>query len=373
MEKRKVLFLSAANSIHTIRWVNALSKEFEVHLVYCKNHKPDIDNIDNEVILHKLNLKAPLAYYFGAVQLKKMYKDIRPDIINVHYASGYGTLARIAKLPNILLSVWGSDVYDFPNESKIKKKILQKNVMYAKKIASTSNIMAEELKKQVPELKEEIYITPFGVDIDKFKNMNIVRKDNNFNIGNIKKLEEKYGIIDLIISVERLIKKLEANKEKELASTIKLYIYGEGSQKQKLEEMIKEKKLENHIFLMGKIPNKIVPEKLNQLDVFCATSVLNSESFGVAVVEAMACEVPVISTDVDGFAEVMDNEITGYIVEKKNIEQIIEALEKMLRNEELRKKCGINGRKRVIEKYDWKENVNNMVKIYNELYKGENE
>ena len=57
---------------------------------------------------------------------------------------------------------------------------------------------------------------------------------------------------------------------------------------------------------MGKIPNEKVPEALNKLDIFCVTSILNSESFGVAVVEAMACEVPVVATDVDGFREVVD-------------------------------------------------------------------
>ena len=47
----------------------------------------------------------------------------------------------------VLLSVWGSDVYDFPNESKIKKESLKKNILAATKIASTSECMARELKK----------------------------------------------------------------------------------------------------------------------------------------------------------------------------------------------------------------------------------
>lgn len=361
MSKLKVMFISAANSIHTVRWVNSLSKEFEIHLVYCKNHKPNIDNIKPEVILHELNFNAPYGYYLNSVQLKQLYKKIKPNIVNVHYASGYGTLARVTKIKNILLSVWGSDVYEFPNESRIKRKILQKNVMYADEIASTSGIMAKQLKKQVPMLNKKIYITPFGVDIEKFKKME-TKRDNNFNIGNIKKLEKKYGIEYLILGVEKLIQQLEENGESEISKTIKVYIFGDGPQKEELEKMITEHKLNNNIFLMDRISNNIVPEKLNQLDVFCAPSI--SESFGVAVVEAMACEVPVIASNVDGFREVMVNGETGYIVEKENAKQIAESLNKLLKDKDLRVQFGKNGRKRVIENYNWDDNVKKMKEIY---------
>lgn len=364
MERKKVFLISAANSIHTVKWANSLSESFEIHLIYCKNHKPQNDKINSNVILHELSYNAPLGYYLNVIQLKSLYKEIKPDMINVHYASGYGTLARVSKLKPILLSVWGSDVYDFPNESKLKKRILQKNVMYANEIASTSKVMANELKKQVPMLKKEIYITPFGVDIEKFKKNNIERSDTNFNIGNIKKLEHKYGIEYLILGVKKLIEKLNDNNESVLADSIKLYIYGDGNQKEELERLIKNNNLCNSVFLMGKVPNTEVPKILNKLDVFCATSILNSESFGVAVVEAMACEVPVIATNVDGFLEVMKDNETGYIVEKKNVEQIADKLEVLLKNKELRIELGKNGRKRVLENYNWDQNVKYMKEIY---------
>ncbi len=364
MNKIKVMFISAANSIHTVKWVNSLSDEFEIHLVYCKNHRPNIDNIKSEVILHELRFKAPIGYYSNVFQLKKLYKKIKPDIVNTHYASGYGTLTRIAKLKPLMLSIWGSDVYDFPNESNIKRKILEKNVKYANYIASTSKVMANELKRQFPNLQKEIFITPFGVDIEKFKKQENRREDNNFNIGNIKKLEKKYGIEYLILGVKKLIDRLKINGEEALADSIKLYIYGKGSQKEELEELIKQNNLEKQVLLMGVIPNDVVPEKLNELDVFCATSILNSESFGVAVVEAMSCQLPVIATDVDGFSEVMVNNETGYIIERKNTEQIADAIEKLLRNKELRQKFGENARKRVIENYNWLDNVQYMKEIY---------
>lgn len=368
MEQKKIFFISAANSIHTVKWVNSLSEKYEVHLIYCNNHKPKMDVINNKVILHRLQFNAPFGYYLNVIQLKKLYKKIKPDIVNVHYASGYGTLARISKLNNILLSVWGSDVYEFPNQSKFKKKILKKNVNYAKYLASTSNVMAEELRRQVNISNKEIYITPFGVDINKFYNYDLKRNDKNINIGTIKALEEKYGIKYVILAVKKVKNDLIKEGKKQLANSIKYYIYGDGREKETLLKLIKNEELEKDIFLMGKIPNESVPKKLNKLDIFCVTS-LNNESFGVAVVEAMACEVPVVATNADGFKEVMDNNVTGYIVEGKDINSIADALKKLITSSETREIMGKNGRKRVIENYNWNKNVGFMEDIYEKILK----
>lgn len=368
MRKIKVFFIAPANNIHTIRWVNSLCKEYEVHLISCKNHVDALDKIDNKVILHKLYFPSPIGYYLNAIQLRKLYKKIKPDLINVHYASGYGTLTRISKVKPVLMSIWGSDVYDFPNESKIKREIFKKNILNANYIASTSNAMANELKKQVNIGNRPIFITPFGVDVDKFKKIEVIKNSEKFIIGNIKTLEPKYGIKYAILAVKDLKNRLIKNKEEELADSIKLYIYGNGKEKESLEELIKDNQLQDSIFLMGRIPNEEVPNVLNKLDVFCATSILDSESFGVAVVEAMACEVPVVATNVDGFCEVMENNITGILVERKNISQISKALETILRDRQKRIDYGKNGRKRVLKNYDWKNNVAYMSSIYKKIY-----
>ena len=353
---KKLMFLSAASSIHTVKWVNALSKYYEVHLVYCSNHAPTLHKMDKNVILHSLKYKAKLGYYLNALQLKKLYKKIKPDIINVHYASGYGTLARMAKLPNVILNVWGSDVYDFPNKSKLMRKIVKKNLFYASKLASTSIVMANEVKRQFSDLGKEIAITPFGVDTNRFKKMD-VSHDKDFVIGNIKALAPKYGIKYIILGVDDFIKKIDNNN-------VKCYIYGDGEQKEELQKLIKSLNLSDTIILKGRIPNEEVPKTLNSFDVFCAASVINSESFGVAIVEAMACEVPVIATKIDGFSEVMVDNETGLMIEKEDFKAISNALEYMYNNQNKRTEFGKNGRKRVLENYDWEKNVKTLIDVY---------
>lgn len=362
----KILFLSAAKSIHTIRWVNSLAlRGHEIHLVFKKDHQIEgQDVLQKDICLHPLRYTGMAGYYLNAWQLKKLVKQIKPDVINVHYASGYGTLARRARLNSYLLSVWGSDVYDFPNESIIKKYILKKNIKYAKYLASTSYCMANQLKRVMNDEKLDIHITPFGVDLKEFDPYKYMQKKKDcIIIGNIKTLEKKYGINELILAFADLKKDLDKSDSK---IKIKLKIYGKGSLKEELVKLISRKGLEQDVELMGAISHEKVPAALAEFDIFCALSQLDSESFGVSVVEAMAMGRPVVVSDVDGFKEVTTNE-TGRIVPRNDLESVKRALKELVVDEHLRIRLGENGKKRVLELYDWDKNVDTMEMLYKSI------
>ena len=361
----KVLFLSAANSIHTVKWVNSLvARGIEILLVYNKGHEPQADTLDIRVKTHCLKYSGSLGYYMNAGELKKIHKKFAPDLTNVHYASGYGTLARRARISPVLLSVWGSDVYDFPYEGKIKNIILKRNVRYATALASTSNCMARQLRRVMGDESLQINVTPFGVDLQKFSPDNYSREKDSQEIVicNIKMLKPKYGIKEIILAVDLLVK--DQNFIRKCDKKIRLKIFGDGEQKEELEALVKEKQLEDVVSFCGKIPNSQVPEELSKADIFCAFSQLDSESFGVAVVEAMAMKVPVVVSDVDGFKEVVCNQKTGFIVDRQDISACKKALEQLVLDENLRIQIGESGRRRVVEMYNWEQNVDIMEKLY---------
>jgi len=360
----KIMFLSAANNIHTVRWVNALSKKgHNVHLVFQQNHKPSDNKISDKVTLHCLKYSGNKGYFLNAFQLNRLYKEINPDIVNAHYASGYGTLARIAKLKPLVLSVWGSDVYDFPYQSKLKMGIVKRNLLYADQIASTSICMAKQVKKLLGSNDIDIAITPFGVDTEKFSRKTKRKKTGKICIGNVKTLAPKYGITDLVKAIKILKETLEKKGLSEISNNIVVKIYGDGIQKAEIANLIRQLQLSDTVELKGKIPNTKVPLALEDMDIFCLTSVC--ESFGVAAVEAMSMEIPVVATNVDGFKEVIEDGISGIIVERKNPASVAQALERLVLDEELRERMGKNGRKRVEELYDWNKNVAAMLQVYN--------
>lgn len=361
----KIIFLGEATSIHTIRWVNSLSeKGIEVILVSLKGEVDIIGKINENVKVIYLPFGTKLGYYLNVFALKKIISKEKPDLINAHYASGYGTLGRLSGFNKKLLNVWGSDVYDFPNESKVKKRIIEKNLKSYTAIASTSYCMAEETKKYLEDKSKEIFITPFGVDTKKFKNLNIEKNKNELVIGIVKTLTENYGIEYLI----RAIKELENTLDIENYKKIRLLIYGKGELKNKLEALTKELQIEDKVIFKGYISNEDVPKALNEMDIFVVPSI--NESFGVAAVEAMACEIPVIASSVGGLKEVIVDKETGYLVPKKDHKEIAKYLKKLILDKNLRTSLGENGRKRVLENYDWNSNVEYMIKIYEEIING---
>ena len=118
---------------------------------------------------------------------------------------------------------------------------------------------------------------------------------------------------------------------------------------------------------MGYINNDKIPEIYANVDIACFGSRL--ESFGVSAVEAMACEVPVIATDADGFKEVIEDCKTGFIVNQNDIKAMAEYMRWPYFNPKLRNELGQNARKRVMKLYDWNNNVDFMISIYEAVYR----
>lgn len=357
----KICFISGASVIHTVRWVNAMARRgHDVSLI--TQHKEDLNSFKKSIDIYELPIKHNLGYYLNYPIAKYYINKIKPDIINTHYASGYGTLSRLINFKPTLLSVWGSDVYSFPYQGKIKRKVLEKNLKSATEIASTSYAMKEQTKKFVS--NKNINITPFGIDLEKFSKSKSLRKSNAFNIGIVKKLESIYGIEYLIRGFKKLLDKVK-ELDFDLNKRLKLTIVGGGSQKDYLIDLTKKLGIEKLTEFIGVIPYEEVPSYLNRFDIFCAPSI--KESFGVAIIEASACELPVIVSDVGGLPEVVDDGKTGYVIPPKDSKAIANKLYELVFDEAKRKSMGENGRKKVKELYDWDKNVDKMENIYQDM------
>lgn len=359
-----VLILSDTNSIHTKRWVKSLSERgVKIVLFSLSPNRSDwyndLSNVRVECTSHdaKSSFLSKLNYLTVVPTIKKLIKEVKPDIVHAHYASSYGLLGALAKtsIPYII-SVWGSDVYDFPHIAPFGKQIIKYNLKKANYILSTSHVMAKETKKYTD---KPILITPFGVNTELFKPLN-TKKYEEFVIGNVKTLHPKYGI-DVLIQATNIV--IRNNPDKK----IRLEIYGEGPQKDELIQLTDVLGIKNKVSFKGFIQNDKLPIIYNSVSV--AVSVSDNESFGVVAVEAMACGCSVVTSDADGFTEVVENGKTGYIVPKRNPEATAEAIQKFIDNPQLRESMGAAARKRVLELYDWNNNVETMINIYNDILK----
>ena len=365
----KILFISSAKSIHTQKWVNALfARGYEVHLAYNKNDLTYDMNFSDGIIHHELPFSGTIGYFLNVFSLRKLYNEIKPNVVNAHFASGYGTLVNLSKIRPYILNVWGSDVYEFPEISMFHKMLVGNNLKNASLIASTSQVMAQRVKELLSSINSnKVHTIPFGVDIEKFKRINI-KKDDRIVIGNIKSFKPIYGIEYLVKAIHHLKSMLLKSEHSSFFESLDVKIYGGGNteEKQKIQMLIDSLDLSTTIKLYEPIPNSEVPSILEQFDIFCATSV--QESFGVSLVEAMALELPVVATKVPGFVEVVENNKTGILVENKNPTSIANGLMELILNKEKRNSLGQNGREKVIKMYNFSDNVDSMIKLYDELH-----
>lgn len=367
----RILILSDSDSPHTLKWVKSLALQnieigiFSIHKANLKIYE-DVKNLSiyDLGIDRKLQSKdekdlSKVLYFKGITQLKKILKIFKPDILHAHYASSNGLLGSLSSFHPLIISVWGSDVYNFPKRSLIHKAIIKFNLSKADQILSTSNTMKREIENYT---SKEIIVTPFGIDVELFKPKNVKRvfEQDDLVIGTIKTLEKKYGI-------EYLIRAFSIVKNNHSTKSLKLLIVGKGSQEQYLKNLVKELGIQNDTVFTGYVNHEIIQDYHNMIDINVSASTEDSESFGVAILEASACGKPVIVSNVGGLPEVVENGKTGFIVENKSTDSIVAALEKFIFNPELRNQFGQNGRNNVIQNYDWNKSVEQMVSIYKKI------
>jgi glycosyltransferase involved in cell wall biosynthesis len=142
-------------------------------------------------------------------------------------------------------------------------------------------------------------------------------------------------------------------------------IVGGGSLENKLKTLADNLSIGSKTIFVGKVPHQDIPKYHNMLDV--SVSVSNSESFGVAIIEASACGKPVVVSNVGGLPEVVEDGVTGIIVPPRNAEATANAIERLVLNKELRLQMGKAGRERVKRLYNWDDNVKQMINIYKEI------
>ena len=368
--KLKIILLSDPFSSHTIKWANGLSQK-GVDVIIFGLSEYQMDQYSQNIQIRCLKFPPfikyksegnllKILYVFAIPHLKKLLKQSAPAILHAHSASSYGLLGALSGHKPFIISVWGNDVFTFPNKSVIFKKLLQYNFSKTDKIFSTSYIMAAETRKFTD---KEIDVISFGIDLNKFK-PTFERKiffENDIVIGTVKSLEHKYGVFDLVRAFKII-------KDKFPKLPLKLLLVGRGTLEKQVRQLVSDLGLNQSTKITGFIPYTEVANYHNELDIMVNVSTEDSESFGVSVLEASACEKPVIVSDKGGLKEVVEKNVTGIFVPANNKDLLAEALEKLVVNEELRISLGKAGRKRVKLHYNWDDSVLKMVANYEKIW-----
>jgi L-malate glycosyltransferase len=366
----RILMLSDINSAHTQKWAISLAERgLEVGVFSISSPRLDWYTDNGIRAFIPVSVKESV-FSSGPVRkllflrlipfLRRVQKSFRPDIVHAHYATSYGFIGAMAGFHPFVISAWGSDVKALWPLKIVGRPLLKFNFRKADALLATSQAMVPMMRAFS---EKEVIVTPFGVDTEVFRKFDAGRMfhPDDLVIGTIKALEPTYGI-------PYLIRAFHIVKQRNPKLRLKLLIVGAGSMEAELKSLTGELGLEESVFFNGSAPYKDVPDYYNRMDIFVALSLW--ESFGVAVLEASACCLPVVVSDAGGLPEVVDPLKTGFIVPAADAEKAADAIEMLVLDKGMRHKMGEKGRAFIVEKYSIRDSVDRMLTVYRRLCPG---
>ena len=313
-----------------------------------------IDNV-KEGFLVKFQVLTFL--FFNILYSTTKMKDM--DIIHVQWPipNGLGAyfLKKIYKTPYIN-TVHGEEFY----LSKRYNTLFALKWLINNSFKTITNSTATKDSYSRLDLNEDKFqVIPFGVDINFFKPLNTPKNEEVFQILSVGYLIERKGFKYLIKAVKKVLKEY---------NNVTLKIIGSGPLKNKLQYLITELKLVNQVKLIGNVSDNELLHLYNSSDLFILPSITdtqgNTEGLGVVLLEAMACELPVIGSKVGGIPDIIIDNETGLLVNEKDILELSMKIKYLIDNKELRQKLATNGLNRVNKKFSWNQLMNSYLNIY---------
>ena len=215
----------------------------------------------------------------------------------------------------------------------------RKNWSQASHIIATTAELAKHIVDQVPIAKDKLTVIPNHVDTQIFRPATVAKRYDLIYVGRITSVKNLEALLTAVRQLDVTIAIIGSGT-----------ILGDGTtdnqEPNKLQSMFGD--LDGRIHWLGRIKNEDLPTYLNQAKLFVLCSL--SEGHPRALVEAMACGMPIIGTNVSGIQNVLKHKITGYLC-NTDADSITAAIETVLAQPDLRRKIGDNARNYAVENY----------------------
>jgi len=346
---KEIFHKDAKDLADNVIWLPLINLKMLLYLLLFLIKNPKTRRIIGSIFKNSRNSKTLFKNLFvlpKSVYISKIVSKMKIDHIHAHWGSTTSTMGYIVSQLTGISWSFTLHRWDISENNMLKEK-----ARTAKFIRIISKDGYNEVLEIVEnEYKNKCFILHVGIDIKKLtKNREKTDKRDKdiFIVVTPANLVEKKGHKYLIKAIEILTQK---------GYNIKCYLFGDGPLREELEKSVSDMNLEKVIILAGAIPHDRLLELYvkNEVDCVVLPSVITDEGeregIPVSLMEAMAFKIPVVSTNTGGIPELLDND-AGIIVEQKNPYKLAEAIETLIKDEELRRKLGESGYRKVMEEF----------------------
>jgi glycosyltransferase involved in cell wall biosynthesis len=294
-----------------------------------------------------------LFYFAEALILGDWMRSRGHQHLHIHFCGPVATVGMLTSMAwgfTYSLTVHGPDeFYD------VEKFYLRQKVEHAKFILCISNFCRSQLMRiAAPEHWDKIRVVRLGVDLDVFSPMPPrLEPDHVLEILCVGRLVPSKGQLILLRACAILLSK---------GRNIRVRLVGDGPDLQHLQSFAEQEGIP--VVFEGAKSHDETRQLLGRADIFALASF--AEGVPVALMEAMAMEVPCISTNIAGIPELIRDGLDGLIVPASDAEVLAATLERLAEDPLLRRSLGLAGRKRVHDLYNLPENVNFLASVFRE-------
>lgn len=301
-----------------------------------------------------------LFHFCEAVYLAPEVKERHVVHVHAHFTINAATVALVlSRLLGISFS------FTAHNDFFTDRILLKDKVQEARFIVAISEFSKQFLNRLVPGEQDKIHVVHCGLSPEDF--VRHAKPENN---------------VPLLLFVAQLAERKGAQVLVEACSILsergvlfRCTMVGGGAEQEvlRLRQLVERHALDGAVEFAGAVPQERLKQYLQRADVFVLPCITASDGdmdgIPVSLMEAMAMEIPTVSTYVSGIPELIENEQSGLLVPEQDPEALADAIQRVLRDEELRERLGKNGRCRVQAEFNIHKNVAQLVNQFERYVK----
>ncbi|MCK5522458.1 MAG: glycosyltransferase family 4 protein [Thiomargarita sp.] len=291
-------------------------------------------------------------YFAEAVMIGHWMRQIKLSHLHVHFAMAAASVGLILHRTfpiKYSITVHGPDEFYDTSGNYLTPKILE-----AAFICCISHFARSQLMMLSPHTAwDKLELSRLGVDSKIFTPRPFREEPNPYEVLCVGRLVPVKGQFILIEAVARLISE---------GRQLRLRFVGDGPDRQRLEDEVKQRQLTEQVVFEGAINQDRILDFYNSADIFTIASF--AEGLPVVLMEAMAMEIPCITTHITGIPELITSGKDGILVAASDIEALAKAIALLMDNPDLRLKIGKSGHQRVLEYYELQRNTERLADIF---------
>ena len=360
----KICYIAEGASIHTQRWLNYFAANgHEVHLIYWQTRPGYHENVRIHLLKRFAPKIWPVTRYFSFLrwifQIRKLIKEIKPDILDAHFVIDNGLLAACSGFHPFIVTAWGSDVLIFPRRNFIWRIVAKYVLKRADRVICDSEVVKAGLLSLATRT-EKITKVYNGINTSQFSPQRVdeaLKKKLGVTgfptVISIRHLRPLYNVEMLVKAIPRVLKD---------APQTRFIIAGDGAQRGYLESLAANLGVVQNVIFIGYIPHEELPGYLASSDIYVTTS--RSDSSSQSLQEAMACELAPVVTDLPANREWIKDGENGFIVPQDDYQALAERIVFLIKNSETRVKSGKINRKLIEDNAEYEKEMGKVEKLY---------